>query len=337
MRIDPYQEAQRLLQTVDADLYPDLADDPATVLEILIDRLVIETRPPSQPGRGCAVDASYHPGPPPRIRVADDVTVRRRRFSLLHEFGHHLIEHDDHLNDLPIADGERRDEQICNEVAAAVLLPDDAVQAHLEPGRFTAADVAGLFHDRPASRMACCVAAARRLRHPGCVILGRGDGIADFTAHHPATPWTIARAVAQGPESILAQAAGSPSGHARGVTRLRFATGNRSGPVHADANACADGWVFAVVVDDTHAPWGDGLHLGLEDRGAQAEEVECVHCGDLVEVWEKPCPHCGDRRCPRCGRCSCPVGPAEKLCPSCRLLKAPHLFKAGADTCIDCD
>jgi hypothetical protein len=337
MRIDPYAEAVRLLAGIDQDFLPDLAADPLTTIELLFEDLTVKRRPPSPPGSGCAVDGTYHPGPQPRILVADDVTPARQRFTLLHELGHHLIENDDRLNDLEISDRERRDEDICNEVAAAVLLPKEVVDAALPAGKFTAKDVAALYDERRASRMACCVAAARRLRRPGCVILGSEDGTADFTAHHPATAWRIARGTQQGDDSILASAARSATRASRGVTSVRFASGHRSGNMQGDAYQAEDGWVFAVIVDDTHAPWGAGLHLGLTDTGAPVEEIECIHCGEVTKVWTKACAKCGDRVCWKCNRCSCPVGPAPKVCQGCHLLKGPNLFQDGSEVCVDCE
>lgn len=334
-RIDPLAQARRLLEQVDGTKLDELADDPATTAEVLFDVEVI-TRAPSPPGQGCAVDGTYRPGPPPRILVADDVTAARRRFTILHELGHHFIENDDYLNDLTVVDAARRDEEVCNEVAAAVLLPDDVVQRTIPAGSFTAEDVATLYSVVGASRMACCVACARRLRLPGCVILGKADGTADFVAHHPATPWRIARGTPQGDDSVLARATRT-GGRARGVTPVRFAGGNTGGMVHADAFAADDGWVYAVIIADTHSPWERGLNLGLVDTGIEPETIECIHCGEASTVWKAPCRICGERPCPNpnCGRCSCPVGPKPRLCPGCGLRKAPNLFQGNA-TCVDC-
>jgi uncharacterized protein DUF955 len=336
VRIDPRAEAARLLEQVPVELYADLAGDTAGAVETLFD-IVVTTRPPSPPGPGCPIDGTYRPGPPPRIFVADDVTPARRGFSILHELGHHFIEHDDHLNDLDIDDADRRDEEICNEVAASILIPAAVVDEILAPGRFTAENVASLYHAVHASRAACCVAAVRRLRHPGCVILGTADGRAEFVAHHPATPWGIARGTPQGPDSLIIRAART-GGHARGVTRARFAGGNVSGDVHGDAFVDHDGWVFAVLVADAHSPWEIGLNLGLTDTGPEAQVVECLRCDESFTTYAPPCRRCGDRPCPNCGRCSCPVGPPLRLCKGhCGLLKPPHQFRDGGDICVDCE
>lgn len=338
MRIDPTVEARRLLDRIESDLLLDLGDDPVTTIEGLFEEITVTTRPPSPPGRGCAVDGTYNPGPPPRILVADDVPPARQRFTILHELGHHLIELDDQLNDLPIPHAERRDEEICNETAAAVLLPTGVVEQVLPAGVFTAEDVASLYASVRASRMACCVAATRRLRRPGCVILGTPEGVATFVAHQPATPWRIARGTPQGEDSLLSAAARSPSGRARGVTQARFPSGQCSGNLHADAFADDDGWVFAVLVVDTHSPWETGLNLGLTHTGPDGEEVECSHCDEVSTVWTLPCRKCGDRTCPACRRCSCPVGPALWRCDGlCGLMKPPNQFMGGGTICVDCE
>ena len=335
MRIDPGAEAQRLLEQIDRSDVADLTDDPVTAVEVLFDVAVARCQPQTR-GEGCAVDGTYDPGPPPRILVADDVTPARQRFTILHEFCHHLIEHDSRLNDLPIDDADRRDEAICNEFAASVLIPAEVVNQTLPTGVPTAKNVAALHDATRASREACSVAAVRRLRNPGCVILGTADGTAVFTAHNWATPWSIARGAAQGPDSLLVKAVNRPSGRARGITRVRFASGNRSGDVHGDAFAVDDGWVYLVIVADTHSPWVSGLNVGLIDTGPDAEEVECGRCGDASRVWTAPCRSCGDRTCPKCGRCSCQTGPALRICPDCNFQKTPSEFSGEAAVCIDC-
>ena len=336
MRIDPTAEARRLLEQVDPADLVELADDPAMAVEVLFD-VGVTTRPPSPPGQGCPVDGTYRPGPSPRILVADDVTPARQRFTILHELGHHLIDHDAHLNDLTIDDADRRDEEICNEVAATVLLPVELIERTLPSGLFTAQDVASLYRAAGASRMACCVAAARHLRTPGCVTLGLPDGTATFTAHHPATPWRIARGTLQGEDSLLARAGRNVTRRARGVTRVWFASGTKSGDVHGDAFAAEDGWVYQVTVADPCSPWDKGLKFVLADTVPDAEDIECVHCGEASRVWAAPCRQCDDRICPQCQRCSCPVGPTPRSCEGCRLLKPPNQFPDGGSLCVDCN
>ena len=240
------------------------------------------------------------------------------------------------LNDLQIDSADRRDEEICNEIAASVLIPDETADQILSAGVPQANDVAALYDATRASRESCCVAATRRLSGPGCVILGTPDGTAVFAAHHPSTPWRIARGTPQGRGSLLVSAALRQSARARGVTRVQFASGTTSGDVHSDAFAADDGWVYQVVVADTHSPWQQGLSVGLTDTGPDAEEIECGRCDEASLVRAAPCRNCGDRTCPKCGYCSCRAGAAPRICHSCFLEKAPVEFAGTAVICIDC-
>ena len=336
MRIDPSQEARRLLSGAGSELLVQLASDPVAAIASSYG-VPVELRRAEPSGEGCPVDGIYRPGPPPLITVARGTSPARQRFTILHEFGHHLIEHDARLNDLLVGEDARVDEEVCNEIAAVVLIPDAIVEEALAQGVPTGEKVVRLYEAANASREACCVAAARRLRRSGCVIVGNTDGEAVFAAHHPATPWRIARGTPQGPESLLARSAARSSGHARGVTRVRFASGATSGQLHGDAFTADRRWVFAVIVDDSHSPWKSGLNLGLADRGPEGEEIECARCGEASLVFTAPCRNCGDRTCPRCGRCSCQVGARPRQCLGCFLEKPPPEFpSASAELCLEC-
>ncbi|MDA8283312.1 MAG: hypothetical protein M0Z42_08485, partial [Actinomycetota bacterium] len=79
-----------------SDLAPDLrsalATDPYQALGV--EGIEIQTRPETAGRGGCSVDGSYRKGPPPRITVAAAASRARRRFTALHEFGHHLVKLD---------------------------------------------------------------------------------------------------------------------------------------------------------------------------------------------------------------------------------------------------
>jgi hypothetical protein len=335
MRIDPHAQACRLLADVDQDLLPELAEDPETVIPVLFDGVIVSAKRPSQRGR-CDVDGTYNPNPPISIEYANDVAPSRQRFTMLHELGHHLIFNDDALNALAISDTERPDESICNEVAASILLPEELVKEYLPAGTFTAENVVRLHGAREiASRAACCVAAVRRLRLPGCVILGTSDGTAEFIAHQIGTPWRIARGTPQGSESLLVTA--SKRGHARGVTHVTFASGRQSAQVHADAFDAGDGWIFMVVVGDTHSPWEKTLRFATAETNAPTEVVECPRCDKAFTAWWAPCPLCGEVKCPDCKHCGCRSQVKERRCRICTQLKVEALFSAGGDVCRDCE
>ena len=312
-----------------------LAEDPAGTIKALFD-VDVTLRPALARASDCTVEGTYDPGPPPRILAANDVAWARTLFTILHELGHHLIELDGFLNELSIKDADRRDEEICDEIAASLLMPEE-VRAELLPrGRFTARNVAELYEATRASRQACCVTAARRLRGPGCVILGTPDGVATYVAHNPTTQWRIARDTPQGEDSLIAKAARRSTKHARGVTNVRFASGAISGRMHGDAFAADDGWVYAVVVEDSHSPWEQTRKHVIRNPWPDAEEIECGHCGEMSLSRRGPCRRCGDRFCGRCGRCSCPLVPSTRVCPGCFLEKSSNQFVDDSEVCVDC-
>ena len=335
MRLDPVTEARRLLEQISPPDRHSLAEDPArTVTELFA--VGVALRPAHRRGSGCTVEGTYDPGPPPRILAASDVAQERTWFTILHELGHHLIEVDVNLNELSITDADRRDEEICDEIAARLLMPEEIREELLPPRRFTARNVAKLYESTRASRQACCVTAASRLRAPGCVILANADGVATFIAHDQTTQWRIARDTPQGEDSLITKAARWPTKHARGITKVRFASGAISGPMHGDAFAADDGWVYAVIVEDTHSPWERTPKRVITNPWPDAEEIECGNCGEVSRSRRAPCRRCGDRYCRRCGRCSCPLVAAVRLCPGCFLQKASNQFTAGSEVCADC-
>lgn len=333
--VDPRSAALHLIAHLDATAVELLATDPVEAVEELVG-IPITFRPGSAGGSACGVDGSYDPGPPARIFIADDIMPTRRAFTVLHEYGHHLVEDDDQLNELGLTDGDRRIEEVADAVAAALLLNADLVEHYLTSTPPTAAQVADLFDATEASRSACCVAAAQRLGRHGCVMLVTDDGVARFTAHQIGTPWRVARSTAQGTASIVHHAGGSGAT----VTRrspVTFANGNDSSPLFAQAHRCPDGWIFAVFVDDTIDPWApkEGLHLPAEvDFGT---EYECPHCDMTFTTGAAPCRKCGTPVHEQCGRCACRVEVKSRRCEGpCGLMKPEHQFDVGSVYCVDC-
>lgn len=279
----------------------------------------------------CSIDGAYRPGPPPRIEFATDTSARRRHFTLLHELGHHLIELDPVLADFDGTDTERRDEDICNRIAARLLIPAGIVEDVVD-GYPTAETVIELQQRTRASRAACCVAVAELLRHPGCVMFGWSDSIVQFAAHHPATQWRVARGTDQGNDSVLA----NPGRRLRAP--VRFSGGNPSGDLWVDSAVDDEGRVFAVFVDDTISPWAPdgGLHLPTV-TGPAYEEAECSRCDTAFQGYGAPCRRCDGYTCPDCGRCSCPLGAGEeRRCDGCTMKRPPERFPDGGDFCDDC-
>ena len=112
---------------------------------------------------GCSVAGSYQPNPPTLV-VTKSLSSGRRRFTALHELGHHLQQTDIALGNTVFgySDPDSFEEEACDAFAAGVLLPDDELRTQLSPRGPTAQDVVDLYSvHSSASREACCVWAAR--------------------------------------------------------------------------------------------------------------------------------------------------------------------------------
>lgn len=325
-------QAVRLLAQFEAASLDAFATDTRAELERR--GFVVRDAAPSGWGAGCSVAGSFQAGPPPVITVAADRSQGRRRFTALHEFGHSLIEADDEIHDLLFQEpdqGERLVEDVCDAIAAELLLPEALVDDYLDPRGPTGRAVLNLFRGSNASREATCVRAAQRIRGEGHVMLAR-DGVAVFTSSR-STPFRVRRESVQGDDHITS-AAGS-RGQASGSSSVVYHSGAPSDRYHADAVADEDGYVFAVFVADRPA-WEQDFTL-IVSSDTDPVEVECPTCEEQFTTLASPCGRCGDYVHERgCGRCSCAAS-AERLCGTCFNRKAAHLFSsATADNCIDC-
>ena len=139
--------------------------------------------PDQDVGEGCSVAGSYNSDiRPPALCIALSASPGRRQFTALHEVGHHVQQNNAELGAVVImsADSEALEEGACNLFAGQTLLPEDVVNQHVGARGPSAAEVADLFAGSQASRAACCVGAAERLRSPGAVVLLDYDGVVSF-------------------------------------------------------------------------------------------------------------------------------------------------------------
>lgn len=325
--------AVRLLEGIDPTAQHEFAFETRAELERR--GFVVRDAPPSSDGAGCSVAGSYQAGPPPVITVASDRSPGRRHFTALHEFGHSLVQSDGATQDLLFGEpdrGVRLEEEICDAIAAELLLPSALVADYIDDRGPTARSVLNLFHGSEASREACCVRAAQLLVGEGHVMLAR-DGVAIFTAS-AGTPFRVRRETEQGAGHITATAA--RHGGARGIDSVVYGSGGVSDRYQCDALADDDGHVFAVFVADRPA-WESGLNLIGGDDRSDPVEVECPRCEVQFTTLAAPCSRCGDyTHTGGCGRCSCVAG-TERLCPGCFIRQPAHLFASpDAEQCTEC-
>jgi Zn-dependent peptidase ImmA (M78 family) len=323
--------AQRLVASLDPDIVGGLQADAFAGLAGI--GYELRFRPEREFTGSCSVAGSFNPGPPPTITVVQSRSVRRQRFTALHELGHRLVAEDAALADVffELSDGGTAlEEDICDAIAAEILLPSEVVDEHIGPDGPTARGVAALFHASQASREACCVRAAQRIFGVGHVMLTR-DGAARFTASR-GTQYRVARDTHQGDGHITEKAASN--GAWRSEAPVRYAKGTYSERFFADA--VADGeYVFAVFVD-AKVPWIDGVTLYSGDR-VDPTEAYCERCDEPFETLAAACATCGDyHHIPGCGRCSCEPVRRERCCDTCFLHKHIGQFAGDHTTCKDC-
>lgn len=321
--------ADRLRAALDDDVLQRLADDPIGSIERDLG-LGIEFRPESRRRDGCGVDGSYVPGSS-KIVVARSVSTRRQNFTALHEAAHYLCFTDADVSDrVAMHSDVNLEETIANTFAADVLIPQGLTDQVFGEQGLTAAAVRELYEKTQASRSTCCAAAVRYLPARGYVILSDVDGEVFFA---PGTPhqYVLSPGSQQPETSMIVLAA--QNGHARGVDRLVYRTGNKTPEHNVDAVRDNDNgrWVFAVAVAGK-ADWpSSGI---LADRPEAHSSVECPNCEAEFQTWGSPCTGCGDYKCPRCKQCECKRRPDDARCPNCHTVVLPHLLVTGG--CLNC-
>lgn len=197
-----------------------------------------------------------------RILVSRSTSRRRRYFTALHELAHDLQEHSDEFIELlegePDA-GVALEDDICDSFAAGFLIPDELVDDAVGPKGPTAESVIELFERSRASREACCVRAAQKIRGDGYVMLCGLDLVAQFTA--ATTPYRVRRNTSQR-ESEVIEAAGR-WGRAKRESRVCFASGAKSQRFFGHAMKDGD-YIYAVFVSYQPA-WEKGLSPTLSE------------------------------------------------------------------------
>lgn len=329
--------ARTLCDKLTADELEGLRDDPFQAIPI-IDAAVHIELVSHEPGEGCSVEGLYHE-PTRSITVQRAESGRRTRFTAIHEFGHDRARHDvevaRHLASLGGTLSRTREERIADAFAAAVLIPDDAVDDVLQGKAPTARHVIELFHraDVAGSREACCVRIAQRMSGQGYVVIAEGDRLRFCATVGDAFP--IRRGAAQGEVRLLRRAADSGSATDESA-RLQYPDGRFTGE-YAGQAITDDIHTFAVLTDSTTPPWGGWIAPRRTD--GDAPEAWCAECDEITEAWQRCETDASHRVCSTCGWCECRISRVkvqEKICDTCTTLKRLDLFPDGGPTCRDC-
>jgi hypothetical protein len=328
------QHVRRILDAIDPDQRARLRQVPAsTMQELGLTVSHVETLTSSRGAGGLCDGVSFSRQNTILYAPTDS---RREHFTLLHEYGHLLVAKDTPaLNWLADRDDPPAEiEMMCNEIAAALLIPDDILDGVVGGGPITGEHLLTLFNEVPtASQIVCAIALSRRLGCSGAILLtDRATNKVVFAAP-VGEPGIYPR-----PDQDL------PAGHPlRDIDRGEFVRRKSfwSAPwgtrrtFYLDATASTKR-TYSVLADIDL--WGiERLHLSpveSEDTARPTSALTC-NCGYDGTVTGWPCPGCERPYCPRCKECDCARRTAASgLCSAC-FLTAPHADLIGG-VCSGC-
>ncbi|THV41166.1 ImmA/IrrE family metallo-endopeptidase [Glycomyces buryatensis] len=314
-----------------------LADDPFT--ELASWEGIRVKRVPELEGTtagSCSVSGAYSTRTaPPALVVAESLSPRRQRFTLLHELGHHLQQNDLTLGEAALEhdDSKTFEDAACDAFAAAVLLPEPLASAVIEEHGATVETALELYSRTSASRAAICVRLAAAMQRPGVAAVIEESGTVSFAAAHGRI-YPPARGSDQRANPLVKASLTNTSSAAvirHGNALIRYSTGQDSAPLYGQAAWC-DGLLLAVMYE-FDAPW---LPFS-PPRERQSHDVdESTECGVCTACFTAAdwCGQCREPRCPE-GHCGC-TRDAERICPGCFLLRHPAQFATGFGLCVDC-
>lgn len=255
---------------------------------------------------------------------------RRENFTLAHELGHLLVEQDDVCLSW-LADQQdplRTREQLCDGIAARVLIPAGVVDKVLAGGPPNAGCLQRLHDATTASWPACVNALAERLPCDGFVaIIDTYDNTIYYASRARDTyPYAWAR------DSL-------PSGHTLAQTpppnqavswwprynvnehRRYYLSAEDAGSFTHAVFAENDLWGVEIF----HAPQTD------QDDRRYDGSISCRSCGYSGRTALFPCNTCHTDTCQKCGECDCDRRARVKTfrCAECTTSVLPHLIVDG--------
>ncbi len=231
---------------------------------------------------------------------------KRENFTVLHEFAHGLVDQDDDALDWIHEQEKPADvlEQLCNEIASRLLIPDPLLDAVIRSGPPQVLHLRQLADVSAASQEACAIALARRLPCAGMVL------ITDRSRHE------VVRAAVHG-ELLRHPYPRDPLPAVHPLRRLQSGDHLRtrsfwSPPwvgeqqtLYLDAYA-GDRRNYAIMtVSDL---WQvDTFHLSdaESDPTARPQGHRRCRCGFTGSVSGYPCSACNQQFCSRCQECDC--------------------------------
>ncbi len=329
--------ARGLEQLLPDDVRADLAsEDTVTAVELHFPE--VEVRPllsGLHPSDECSVDGFYDANlSPPRrfIFVVPSVSEARRRFTILHELGHHLLQtsaaHFLDAIDAAAVGGQTPmsiEESVCHRFAARILVPDgtldEVVDLPLRPaGVVSAHNVAN------ASWEAVAIRVSERLQSAGAIVLLREERTVSFCASARLSPAWWPRGSATDPKGALIRAFDRDQRARKDTYRygLSFAR-----ELYCDTLRVHDHLAIGVMSD---RPSDGSFDILVDPEPSWRRRMEfCEWCeGERTVGW---CDRCRGRLCRDCGRCGCKSPVRNPVCPKC-FLENP--IPEGESVCVDC-
>lgn len=266
-----------------------------------------------EPTGECAVFGHYRPDPP-TIHVVRASTYGRDHFTLLHEYAHHLQQHDEEWADIewrikPETLRLRITEAIANDFASKALIPAEAL-AHVSPIP-SARQIADLHQSVCASRQAAIVRVTRAATiaraslttsDPFFVSLVDTEGTVVFSQMIGDDLVQPPRDSHQPDMKRLFDTALTTEGRAAGVAShgITYTSGAARLDVRLDLQIAYDGGYAFVVGTPEHRygtqRWAQQVHM----CPSAACETEFAVTAEISR-----CPTCQAPRCPECGACDC--------------------------------
>jgi hypothetical protein len=301
----------------------------------------VELAPESAAAGSCSIAGRYDDETdPPTLIVGAAKSYRRRGFTALHEFGHHLQRTNLELGQRLFVgqDSEGLEEAACDEFAARVLLPDDLLAEAIGERGPTASDVVDLYATSQASREACCVRAANQLQGAGAVLLLDSMGTVLFAAPRGMVP--PARGSDQAKTPLIEAALRQRTDVQRDETFIAYRDGGTSEHLYGQAAWCDDDEYLIAVVASDNVPW---MPLALPRSGTRRSRYgswwtcETDACGETFKVTEPPCGRCDQPKCEH-GHCGCTAARSQRdrICTQCYLTLPPRSFDGDSLICRDC-
>jgi hypothetical protein len=328
------EQARRIVNTISPGDRAVIAADPIAGIEAMGYRVVAEPALSSKRGAGGLCDGlsfAEHK----TVLYAPTAGSKRENFTLLHEVAHILVEGDDDAL-VWLADRENPDvelERLCEEIAAALAVPDGLLNGILGSGPLTASDLLTLVGRAAASGPACAIALSKRLSSGAVVIIDRANNRVIHSSLRgddlKVYPWKGNEVPTGHP--LLGLGPDTP------VTMKSFWTDTWGRRQEYYLSAVAtEKRIYAVFsisdlwdVDRFH-----GAEPPPDKSNAPRESLRCA-CGYVGMTFGWPCEVCKRPYCPECGDCYCQRhARAQESCSIC-FCKAPS-GDLEAGVCSNC-